>query len=224
MHNTPRRLARGVRSGILEWRPFIRLSANAADAAPMSSSRLFVLIPCAGSGSRAGTAGPCPSSTSAWRAAHGGPHAGRLCASQGASPGWRWWCRPGDARGRGASPPFPRRTNTCCAWAAATRAASVANGLRELRRPARWTHDWVLVHDAARCLVTPSWSTAHRRLRRRRGRRPAGASAGRHAEGVERRRPRGPARSPRADKWLAQTPQMFRIGMLRRRWKRRATP
>ena len=37
----------------------------------------------------------------------------------------------------------------------ATRAASVANGLRELRRVGAVDQDWVLVHDAARCLITP---------------------------------------------------------------------
>jgi 2-C-methyl-D-erythritol 4-phosphate cytidylyltransferase len=30
-----------------------------------------------------------------------------------------------------------------------------ANGLRELRRAGAVDNDWVLVHDAARCLVTP---------------------------------------------------------------------
>ena len=37
----------------------------------------------------------------------------------------------------------------------ATRAQSVQNGLYELRRTGATENDWVLVHDAARCLVTP---------------------------------------------------------------------
>ena len=94
-----------------------------------------------------------------------------------------------------------------------TRAASVANGLYELRRVGATEHDWVLVHDAARCLITPALIDAlidacapdevggllaHKlpdTLKREEG--------GRSVQTLE-----------REDKWLAQTPQMFRIGML----------
>ena len=48
----------------------------------------------------------------------------------------------------------------------------------------------------------------------RRGRWPAGAAGGRHAEGRA-RRARRRAPSTARDKWAAQTPQMFRIGVLR---------
>ncbi len=95
----------------------------------------------------------------------------------------------------------------------ATRAASVQNGLYELTRVGATQDDWVLVHDAARCLITPALIDslidacagdevggllAHPlpdTLKREEG--------GRAAETI-----------PREDKWLAQTPQMFRIGML----------
>ena len=47
------------------------------------------------------------------------------------------------------------------AWIArcggATRAQSVANGLAELRRRGVAPADWVLVHDAARCMLRPAW-------------------------------------------------------------------
>ena len=47
------------------------------------------------------------------------------------------------------------------AWVArcggATRAATVANGLAELQRRGAGANDWVLVHDAARCLLRPAW-------------------------------------------------------------------
>lgn len=96
-----------------------------------------------------------------------------------------------------------------------TRAQSVLNGLNELlaSHTAR-LNDWVMVHDAARCLVRPAQieflvsecadddvggllaiplaDTMKR------------ADQGRSAETVY-----------RGDKWLAQTPQMFRIGVLR---------
>ncbi len=95
----------------------------------------------------------------------------------------------------------------------ATRAASVQNGLYELTRVGATQDDWVLVHDAARCLITPALIDslidacaddevggllAHPlpdTLKREEG--------GRAVETVQ-----------REDKWLAQTPQMFRIGML----------
>jgi 2-C-methyl-D-erythritol 4-phosphate cytidylyltransferase len=95
----------------------------------------------------------------------------------------------------------------------ATRAQSVLNGLSALREHGAHTHDWVLVHDAARCLITPAQIDAlidacehdsvggllalplPDTLKR--------AVDGRVAQTVE-----------RADKWLAQTPQMFRLAEL----------
>lgn len=95
----------------------------------------------------------------------------------------------------------------------ASRAHSVYNGLAALLARGADEHDWVLVHDAARCLITPEqidalidacWDD------------PVGGllalklpdtlkseTAGRVAATVD-----------RADKWLAQTPQMFRLGAL----------
>jgi 2-C-methyl-D-erythritol 4-phosphate cytidylyltransferase len=39
----------------------------------------------------------------------------------------------------------------------ATRAQTVINGLQALRERGATDHDWVLVHDAARCLLRPAW-------------------------------------------------------------------
>ena len=95
----------------------------------------------------------------------------------------------------------------------ATRAESVFNGLQALREQGAGVDDWVLVHDAARCLVTPAQVNAlidacqddavggllalplPDTLKAEAGGRVAGT--------VE-----------RSDKWLAQTPQMFRLGAL----------
>lgn len=75
--------------------------------------------------------------------------------------------------------------------------------------------DWVLVHDAARCLITPAQIQAL--IDACQGDEVGGLLAlkvpdtlksaldGRVSETVD-----------RADKWLAQTPQMFRIGTLKR--------
>ncbi len=94
-----------------------------------------------------------------------------------------------------------------------TRAASVFNGLDFLLRHGALGRDWVLVHDAARCLIEPA--QIERLLDACLGDEVGGllalplsdtlkvAQAGRVA-----------ATLPRADKWLAQTPQMFRIGTL----------
>jgi 2-C-methyl-D-erythritol 4-phosphate cytidylyltransferase len=94
-----------------------------------------------------------------------------------------------------------------------TRASSVFNGLNALLERGASLADWVLVHDAARCLIEPAQIDAlvdaclpdavggllalklPDTLKREEG--------GRVAQTVD-----------RADKWLAQTPQMFRIGAL----------
>ncbi|PYE77801.1 2-C-methyl-D-erythritol 4-phosphate cytidylyltransferase [Xylophilus ampelinus] len=95
----------------------------------------------------------------------------------------------------------------------ATRADSVANGLAALQAGGASDEDWAVVHDAARCLVTteqidrlvdacmadavggllalPLSDTLKM------------ADAGRVGATID-----------RAGKWLAQTPQMFRIGIL----------
>ncbi len=97
----------------------------------------------------------------------------------------------------------------------ATRAASVANGLAELQRRGASDDDWVLVHDAARCLLQPAW--VERLIDACIADDVGGLLALplsdtlKHADGE---RSRGTL--PRTDKWAAQTPQMFRIGLLRR--------
>jgi len=104
------------------------------------------------------------------------------------------------------------------AWTArcggATRADTVARGLDELTARGALPHDWVLVHDAARCLLRPEWVA---RLIRACADDEVGgllalpvadtlkqSAAGRVAATVDRR-----------EKWAAQTPQMFRLGLLR---------
>lgn len=94
-----------------------------------------------------------------------------------------------------------------------TRASSVLNGLSSLLERGAAPSDWVLVHDAARCLITAEQINTlidacqndavggllalklPDTLKREVG--------GRVADTVD-----------RADKWLAQTPQMFRIAEL----------
>lgn len=96
----------------------------------------------------------------------------------------------------------------------ATRAQSVFNGLQVLLDSGADNSDWVLVHDAARCLVTPAQiehlmdACAHDAVGGLLALKLPDTlkveTAGRVAATVD-----------RSDKWLAQTPQMFRIGALR---------
>jgi 2-C-methyl-D-erythritol 4-phosphate cytidylyltransferase len=99
----------------------------------------------------------------------------------------------------------------------ATRADTVLSGLRELRSRGAEAHDWVLVHDAARCLVTTSQINAlidacvsdqvGGLLAHKLADTLKSASSG--SGGV-----RVISTLDRSDKWLAQTPQMFRLGPL----------
>ncbi|MEQ1806810.1 MAG: 2-C-methyl-D-erythritol 4-phosphate cytidylyltransferase [Burkholderiaceae bacterium] len=113
---------------------------------------------------------------------------------------------------------FERHCPEFAGWVArcggATRAASVGNGLDELVRRGARAHDWVLVHDAARCLLRPQWvdrlidacldDSVGGLLAM-----PLADTLKQEADG------RIVATIPRGDKWAAQTPQMFRLGLLR---------
>ena len=95
----------------------------------------------------------------------------------------------------------------------ASRAESVLAGLRELLKHGALETDWVLVHDAARCLVTPQQINAlidacqddavGGLLAHKLADTLKTETLGRVADTLD-----------RSDKWLAQTPQMFRLGVL----------
>jgi 2-C-methyl-D-erythritol 4-phosphate cytidylyltransferase len=76
-------------------------------------------------------------------------------------------------------------------------------------------HDWVLVHDAARCLITPE--LIQKLIDTCRDDDVGGLLAQPLPDTLKAgdNEDRVAATLPRADKWLAQTPQMFRIGALR---------
>jgi 2-C-methyl-D-erythritol 4-phosphate cytidylyltransferase len=97
----------------------------------------------------------------------------------------------------------------------ATRAASVGNGLAVLRGLGAADDDWVLVHDAARCLVTPAQIT--RLIEACAQDAVGGLLALKLPDTLKQEREgRVAATLARDDKWLAQTPQMFRLGLLQR--------
>jgi 2-C-methyl-D-erythritol 4-phosphate cytidylyltransferase len=104
----------------------------------------------------------------------------------------------------------PRLTVLRCGGA--TRAASVTNGLREMRGVA--AGDWVLVHDAARCCLTRSHVE---KLIAEVAEDPVGGLlAVPVADTLKRAQvgQRSAATVAREGLWQAQTPQMFRHGML----------
>jgi 2-C-methyl-D-erythritol 4-phosphate cytidylyltransferase len=105
------------------------------------------------------------------------------------------------------------------AWVArcggAARASTVAAGLAELVRRGARADDWVLVHDAARCLVRAAWvdRLIDACLRDDVGGLlavPLADTLKQAADG------RVSGTLDRAGKWAAQTPQMFPLGLLQR--------
>ncbi|MBX3609769.1 MAG: 2-C-methyl-D-erythritol 4-phosphate cytidylyltransferase [Hydrogenophaga sp.] len=167
--------------------------------------RCHALLPCAGTGSRAGTRQPkqyqpllgVPMVTHTLSALQAVAAIERVLVVIAADDTW-WTDRSGvEAVRRGG----------------ASRAESVFNGLCFLRESGVPDHDWVLVHDAARCLVTPEEIAAlvaacrddavGGLLALPLADTLKGEADGRVAETIDRQH-----------KWLAQTPQMFRLGAL----------
>ncbi|HOL38038.1 MAG TPA: 2-C-methyl-D-erythritol 4-phosphate cytidylyltransferase, partial [Rubrivivax sp.] len=93
------------------------------------------------------------------------------------------------------------------------RAASVAAGLAVLRERGVRDDDWVLVHDAARCLLRPAW--VERLIDACLGDAVGGLLALPLADTLKLADGRRSVHTlARTDKWLAQTPQMFRCAEL----------
>lgn len=171
------------------------------------SPRLWALIPCAGSGSRAGSAGPKQYQSLAGQSLvmH------TLAAFAGVARLHRVAVivAPGDLALQHFSAQYLIANN-----GGATRAETVFNGLNFLLEQGAQLSDWVLVHDAARCLVTPAQIDAL--IDACQADTVGGLLAHRLADTLKAEQDgRVAATVARGDKWLAQTPQMFRIGMLR---------
>ncbi len=200
------------------------MNSSEKDSPPSTDSgspvaRCFALVPCAGSGSRAGTLKPKQYELIAGQsmvmhtlAALGSvERLQQVLVVVSPSDSHVW---PEAPEGQRARRPFQR-----IACGGDTRAESVFNGLSFLLKEGEHkpegvqAHDWILVHDAARCLITeleinrlidacidddvggllalPLPDTLK------------AAVNGRVSQTL-----------PRQDKWLAQTPQMLRAGQL----------
>ena len=98
-----------------------------------------------------------------------------------------------------------------------SRADTVRGGLRALAERGAQERDWVLVHDAARCLV--STEQINSLIDACMGDQVGGLLAHKLADTLK-TASAGPggirvvSTVDRGDKWLAQTPQMFRLGQL----------
>lgn len=179
-------------------------------------ARCFALVPCAGVGERAGAGGPKQYHPVAGRAvvAH------TLAALQAVPrlSATLVVLSPSDAHFEQHVPDFAGERAWVARVGGESRAESVCNGLAELRARGAQPQDWVLVHDAARCLLRPEW--VERLIAGCEGDAVGGllalpladtlkaAETGAHGEA------RAARTVDRTAKWSAQTPQMFRLGLL----------
>ena len=175
---------------------------------PEAPPVLYALVPCAGLGERSGATGPKQYAMLGERSLVA--HTLAALAQVSRLAGVLVVVSAGDTQ-------YPVHVGPDAMVAergGATRAQTVRNGLDELLARGARPLDWVLVHDAARCLVRSEWIDA---LIDACLDDPVGgllalpvadtlksAHDGRAGATIDRRA-----------KWQAQTPQMFRIGMLR---------
>ena len=177
------------------------------DCTPLT--RFHALIPCAGTGTRAGTAQP-----KQYQQVAGQPMVMHTVQALAQVPslasGWVI-VSPDDAYAwpeQGWPDHFQR-----VRCGGASRAESVFNGLRAMLAAGLDPQDWVLVHDAARCLVSPESVT--RLIETCCDDAVGGLLALPLPDTLKSEQGgRVSATVPREDKWLAQTPQMFRLQAL----------
>jgi 2-C-methyl-D-erythritol 4-phosphate cytidylyltransferase len=177
-----------------------------------SNPRFYALVPCAGTGTRAGTNGP-----KQYERIAGQPMVWHTLAAFAAVKRIaRTLVVVAAGDGFFERNPTSALVVPC---GGPTRAASVANGLYELTRTGATQQDWVLVHDAARCLITPALIDSL--IDACAGDEVGGLLAYKLPDTLKREEGGRVAETlDREDKWLAQTPQMFRIGLLMQAFER----
>ena len=184
-------------------------TAPQAPKAPNKSPKIWALIPCGGSGTRADTGTGSPKQ---YRMIAGKPMVMHTLAAFAAIANLSGVIVATASDDTALTDLF-NDTFFIAAQAGNTRAATVFNGLNALLEQGAAAADWVLVHDAVRCLITPE--QINTLIEACKDDDVGGLLAlplpdtlksersGRVADTLE-----------RDDKWLAQTPQMFRIGAL----------
>jgi 2-C-methyl-D-erythritol 4-phosphate cytidylyltransferase len=178
---------------------------------PSNRRRLYAIVPCAGSGVRAGA-----SVAKQYVVVAGRPLVAHTLAALVAVTRLSRILvvvAPEDLHYEGLAglPDDARIALARCGGS--TRAATVAGGLAKLAALGATANDWVLVHDAARCLVRAEWIEAL--VEACRGDGIGGLLALPVADTLKRAEgDRVVATLSRDDIWQAQTPQMFRFGVL----------
>ena len=174
--------------------------------------RLYALVPCAGTGVRAGVGGPKQYALLGDR-----PLVAHTLAALAAVPRLAATLvvlAPDDTRFEAAVPGFGSDREWLARCGGEARAQTVANGLAELLQRGAQPHDWVLVHDAARCLLRAEW--VDRLIDACADDEVGGLLALPLADTLKQaQHGRVAATVDRSGKWAAQTPQMFRLGLLR---------
>jgi 2-C-methyl-D-erythritol 4-phosphate cytidylyltransferase len=177
-------------------------------AASATPPRCHALVPCAGVGERAGAGGP-----KQYRVVAGRSVVAHTLAALAAVPriaSTLVVLAPDDAEFERHAPGAHRVARV----GGATRAASVAAGLAALTADGARDDDWVLVHDAARCLVRPA--DIERLIAACEHDATGGLLALPVADTLKHEADgRAAATVDRRALWQAQTPQMFRLGLLR---------
>ena len=176
----------------------------------MTDARCYALVPCAGVGARAGAVGP-----KQYVAVGGRSVVAHTLAALTRVPrivNTLVVLAADDLDFEAAAPDFAGWAEQC---GGATRAASVAAGLAALSRRGVRDDDWVLVHDAARCLVQPA--AIDRLIDACLPDEVGGLLALPLADTLKAATDDARVASTidRRAKWAAQTPQMFRLGLLR---------
>ncbi len=174
-------------------------------------ARIYLVIPCAGFGSRAGTALP-----KQYEPIAGVPMVVHTLKAFSQVPRITQGVlvvATDDELMVAVLTQYPQPLYASLYQGGTTRAASVKAGVTSLLKLGAQLTDWVLVHDAARCLVTPDQINAlidaciddevGGLLAYKVADTLKAEVNGRVAHTVD-----------RTDKWQAQTPQMFRIGTL----------
>lgn len=166
-------------------------------------------MPCAGAGTRAGAG-----ASKQYRAIAGKTVVAHTLAALARVPRIAKTLvvlAPDDRRFTAAAPAFDGWAEPC---GGATRAESVSAGLAALARRGAAADDWVLVHDAARCLVQPA--AIERLIAACLGDAVGGLLALPMGDTLKQANADGrvAVTLDRRGKWTAQTPQMFRLGLL----------
>ena len=177
-----------------------------------TTQHLYALIPSAGTGARAGSSEP-----KQYRSIAGIPmviHALRAFGAVSRIKQGLVVVAPNDNFVLGLLEKYEISKFHVAQVGGAQRSDTVLAGLNTLLAQGAKSDDWVLVHDAARCLITPQQIedlidvVVHDSV--------GGLLAQPLADTLKTAEQNRVASTvSRADKWLAQTPQMFRIGPLK---------